>query len=356
MDSINPSQRLVHPTQQRVSATLHNVHSDTIFVEFLIRFFHAESSSLKHSVGRSQSQADSALSSSRTEPKLNRDKAATTSTAAIDTSSRDKLALGKKESNDSVPLSDQGGRENRHPKAIDKPIKTRWETWQDTAYPEVSSKSSNQVFKLTDKGVLVGVMVPGESGAAVGRVNKEISFTWLRDHCRCERCVQSSTSQKLHRTGDMLVEAPHEVKELKIQKGADGIEKLMMTMNDHEVEVPLKSLSPINILESDSIFREVYWKATNLADSPLRIPYSDLATPSTFHSATQQLIAYGIVIITGVPTEQTDDKHCSLREVVNKWGEIRKTFYGETWDVKSVKNSKNIAYTDVDLGLHMDLW
>lgn len=37
-------------------------------------------------------------------------------------------------------------------------------------------------------------------------------------------------------------------------------------------------------------------------------------------------------------------------------GEIRRTWYGDrVWDVKSVAGSKNIAYTNLDLGLHMDL-
>lgn len=37
-------------------------------------------------------------------------------------------------------------------------------------------------------------------------------------------------------------------------------------------------------------------------------------------------------------------------------GEIRHTFYGPLWDVRSLgSSSRNIAYTNVDLGLHMDL-
>lgn len=39
-----------------------------------------------------------------------------------------------------------------------------------------------------------------------------------------------------------------------------------------------------------------------------------------------------------------------------KLGEIRHTFYGSLWNVRSLgSSSRNIAYTNLDLGLHMDL-
>ena len=37
------------------------------------------------------------------------------------------------------------------------------------------------------------------------------------------------------------------------------------------------------------------------------------------------------------------------------FGEIRPTFYGLVWDVKNKRNSKNIAYTNLNLGFHMDI-
>lgn len=64
---------------------------------------------------------------------------------------------------------------------------------------------------------------------------------------------------------------------------------------------------------------------------------------------------YGLLFVTNVPTEGTTNDACELRTLATRFGEIRETFYGQTWDVKNVPNSKNIAYTNVDLGLHMDL-
>ena len=65
--------------------------------------------------------------------------------------------------------------------------------------------------------------------------------------------------------------------------------------------------------------------------------------------ALQQLRAYGFVFFQNVPGENGPldfGKHI---------GRLRDTFYGETWDVKSVAQAKNIAYTHQFLGFHMDL-
>jgi gamma-butyrobetaine dioxygenase len=52
----------------------------------------------------------------------------------------------------------------------------------------------------------------------------------------------------------------------------------------------------------------------------------------------------------------TSDAGCELPRLASRLGEIRRTWYGDrVWDVRSVPDAKNIAYTNLDLGLHMDL-
>jgi hypothetical protein len=126
----------------------------------------------------------------------------------------------------------------------------------------------------------------------------------------------------------------------------------------HDVVIPTSLLDGNDIFESRMLYEQRHWdSAATLLKSPtLRLHYQEISKPSGLYAAVQQLTAYGLVVIQGVPTDKTDNKDCTLRDVANLLGEIRNTFYGETWDVKSVANSKNIAYTDVDLGLHQDLW
>lgn len=100
------------------------------------------------------------------------------------------------------------------------------------------------------------------------------------------------------------------------------------------------------------------WTLSTLLSSPsLSLPYADfLSSPATLHAALTQLRSYGIFFLHGVPTENTSDKGCELRVLAERIGEVRRTFYGETWDVRALgRKSENVAYTNVDLGLHMDL-
>jgi gamma-butyrobetaine dioxygenase len=72
-------------------------------------------------------------------------------------------------------------------------------------------------------------------------------------------------------------------------------------------------------------------------------------------SAVNQLSSYGLIFVTGVSNSETSDESCELRKLAEYFGKIRHTFYSQVWDVKDVRNSHNIAYTNLDLGLHMDL-
>ncbi|KAL7420304.1 hypothetical protein Q5752_005273 [Cryptotrichosporon argae] len=76
------------------------------------------------------------------------------------------------------------------------------------------------------------------------------------------------------------------------------------------------------------------------------------------HRLLVQLQRFGIVILRGVPTTHTADADCTLRHFVRALAQgegLRNTFYGATWDVMNRRDSRNVAYTDLNLGLHMDL-
>lgn len=78
---------------------------------------------------------------------------------------------------------------------------------------------------------------------------------------------------------------------------------------------------------------------------------------------TSGLIEDGIAFVTGLPTEvkgsdvSPGPNSPELARLAELLGEIRHTFYAPLWNVCSLPSavSKNIAYTNVDLGLHMDL-
>jgi alpha-ketoglutarate-dependent taurine dioxygenase len=71
----------------------------------------------------------------------------------------------------------------------------------------------------------------------------------------------------------------------------------------------------------------------------------------------QSLQQYGLAFVTGCPAGHTQSQEAQheLAKLATRIGPIKNTFYGETWDVQSKADAKNVAYTSVNLDLHMDL-
>ncbi|KAK5737269.1 hypothetical protein LTR17_006881 [Elasticomyces elasticus] len=71
---------------------------------------------------------------------------------------------------------------------------------------------------------------------------------------------------------------------------------------------------------------------------------------ATVYSVVKQLKTQGLMFITGV-----SDVEQSVAAIGERIRPIRDTFYGRTWDVRTVSNAINAAYTSADLGFHTDL-
>jgi hypothetical protein len=202
----------------------------------------------------------------------------------------------------------------------------------------------------------------------------EISYYSLRDACPCPKCIDPSTRQRYHTSP----EAYREIKDSSFRKGVpdpfmiryeedeEGEGLRINWSPEHSVFFPVSRLRDIAVPGPTLANRlpgrgqRQLWTAESIVASPhLHVQFQDLIGNSgfeeTLYNTLHQLHKYGIVVIKGVPTEKTNNEDCSLRDVIGKIGEIRNTFYGETWNVRNVPNSKNVAYTDVNLGLHADL-
>lgn len=183
-----------------------------------------------------------------------------------------------------------------------------------------------------------------------------LPYIWLRDSCQCPACVHPSTRQKLHRTSDINVD---------IKPAADGVK---FTDKGLEVEWATghksfyttqfldRHSSPTKLSQSHKDVSAIPWDLSSIRKArDLFLPYKSLQSPSGLLSAITQLSQYGLLFLTGVPSSETSHQGCELRTLAQRFGEIRSTMYGELWDVINIRNSTNIAYTDLDLGLHMDL-
>jgi len=180
------------------------------------------------------------------------------------------------------------------------------------------------------------------------------SFKWLRDSCPGSESIHPSTRQKLHRTTDAVKDA--EPKSVSADKDGLRIE----WQSGHKSFYPTEYLARYSTYGRLSAFHndvpQQPWDLLRIStNDQLFTPYGSFQTDSGRLNAITQLERDGLAFIQDVPNAETSNETCELRRVAEAFGEIRHTFYGPLWDVKNVKNGRNIAYTNLDLGLHMDL-
>ncbi|KAJ6498924.1 Clavaminate synthase-like protein [Mycena sanguinolenta] len=193
-------------------------------------------------------------------------------------------------------------------------------------------------------------------GLVIDALGASFPFVWLRDSCLSPECIHPSTSQKLHRTSNISRD---------IRPAEDGVklttDGLQISWADgHRSFFPRDFLhrhsSMTRLAEFHGDLRENFWNADEISkNSNLFVDYGSVQERSGLRAAIDQLCSNGLLFIRGVPNEATADATCELRKLVEIFSHIRETFYGQMWDVVDVRNSRNIAYTNLDLGLHMDL-
>lgn len=192
-----------------------------------------------------------------------------------------------------------------------------------------------------------------------GSSDMVLPFIWLRDSCQCPRCVHPSSQQKLHSIHDL---------DVRIRPVTDGVRATESGLSiqwagedNHITELSEDFLKTYSHRDQLVNFHKdeprQLWDKTELQKSDsLFLDYTAFRTdPATRLRAYKQLLRYGLLFFRDMPHEHKADDTCELRALAGNLGELRTTFYGDVWDVKNKRNSRNIAYTNLDLGLHMDL-
>jgi gamma-butyrobetaine dioxygenase len=178
----------------------------------------------------------------------------------------------------------------------------------------------------------------------------------LRDMCKCPRCVDSSTRQKLFSTVDIppdiaisnVTELPNGVM-VEWDNDLPGFDKSHQSIFENEVLDAMATRGTSKTLPR--LPRRRFWADTEFRTEAPDLTYEAyMEDDATLYKALQQLHSHGLLFLKNVP-ESPD----SVSRIVQRIGPLKNTFYGETWDVRSVPEAKNVAYTSQDLGFHMDL-
>jgi alpha-ketoglutarate-dependent taurine dioxygenase len=184
---------------------------------------------------------------------------------------------------------------------------------------------------------------------------------FLRDACTCPQCVDPDSKQKLFQTSDIPLDL-----EGTCQTVEDEEKGLMLEVvwqkdvpgygPEHRTRHSFGWLQ--RALNTESKLRgaarhddRVLWDKDKITKHNKWLDYRKyMADDAVLFDALTHLHRYGLLFLNNVPESEE-----SVVKIANRIGNLKDTFYGRTWDVKSKPKAENIAYTNVFLGLHMDL-
>jgi alpha-ketoglutarate-dependent taurine dioxygenase len=195
----------------------------------------------------------------------------------------------------------------------------------------------------------------GEHGVWLrwGHKSRWFDYTWLREGCKCPQCVDPSTKQRSFNMaaiqGDIAADSVHwDGHQLEIRWTRD-----IPGYTDHVTKYSAEYLFDRSVkkLGLGSLRHRIYWNKRKMAQLQHWISFEDyMNDDAKFAAAMRQLSMLGMIFVKDIP-----DSREMVEKVATRMGPLRNTFYGPTWDVRSVPDAKNVAYTDKPLEFHMDL-
>ena len=235
---------------------------------------------------------------------------------------------------------------------------------QQAPVPEESTSKLNrrQRQRLLRPGVKAGMTSKAISkNLFTSDGGVRINSIYLRDACDCTQCVDSSTRQRNYSFIDIPVLIKPVLKEVDENHTyhvswendvpgfdeshiscfpASRIEQLITTSDERRGNP-----------RTSKLLKSQLWDKAAFTEQGCWMEYDDYVNDSSsLKSAVSALRRDGLIFVKNVPPEAS-----SVGKVAERIGPLRNTFYGTTWDVRSVANAKNVAYTSKYLGFHMDL-
>jgi gamma-butyrobetaine dioxygenase len=174
----------------------------------------------------------------------------------------------------------------------------------------------------------------------------EFPFLWLRDNCRCAQCRHPGNGQRLLDTLDIpediapkIVAAKGEALEIGWSDGHDS-RYAADWLKAHELSPQARARRrPQHRIWGNEIANDLPRADWNELD---RSAEAERAFLARYH-------AYGFGLLDNVPVRSG-----MVVDAGNRFGHVRVTNYGAYFDVKSIPNPNNLAYTSVGLGVHTD--
>jgi len=170
---------------------------------------------------------------------------------------------------------------------------------------------------------------------------------WLRDNCRCTKCRHAGNGQKLYEITDL----PADLAAIEAMVAPDHTVKVLWS-DGHRSEYTPDWLLDHDLIASARIARQPklrLWGKALGNDLPVGDWAEMVKNPAKELAWLDLYAVLGFGLLKNVPTEPG-----MVAEVGDRLGFVRVTNYGRLFDVISVPNPTNMAFTPVGLGVHSD--
>lgn len=184
------------------------------------------------------------------------------------------------------------------------------------------------------------------------RSPQNLTHFQLRDMCKCPKCVDPHSKQRSFRTQDIPADirasnGEYDGKTLRVSwksdipgYGEDHVSQWDLDFFEDGVINPRLASTP-----------KLRWDQKHMQKTQHWISYEDYINhDERFATAMRKLYQLGLIFVKDIPQSRE-----MVEKIATRMGPLRNSFYGSTWDVRTVPEAKNVAYTNQFLGFHMDL-
>ncbi|MDH6142048.1 gamma-butyrobetaine dioxygenase [Kitasatospora sp. GP30] len=174
---------------------------------------------------------------------------------------------------------------------------------------------------------------------------------WLRDNCPCADCRDPRSGQKLFQITDL----PADLAVAAATEAADGGLEVLWS-DGHRSTYPAGRGTADDGGDRRTEAGKRLWRAADFAGAPnarYRSPEADwsayLADPAEQAAVLRAVQRLGFAVLRGVPTEERQ-----VLAVAESFGFVRRTNYGELFDVRVEPDPTNLAFTAAAIAPHTD--
>ena len=210
----------------------------------------------------------------------------------------------------------------------------------DRAAAQLSSQAMNQTLTSAPSDVAIdgrAITLAWSDGK-----RGEFPFAWLRDNCACALCRHPGSGQRLLEPSAIPLDIhPRELRYehdcLQVAWAPDG----------HASAYRGAWLRSSARVSGPQVPR--LWDATIAGELPLAQHDAVVGDLQQLRRWLESVDSLGFGVLSGVPVENGE-----VARVAELFGHVRVTNYGRVFDVRSVVEPANLAYTPLGLGPHTD--